>query len=397
MLVAEKTASVPFAARMADLGTETAFEVLARARELEATGRQIVHLEIGEPDFPTPVHIVEAGIQALRDGYTHYGPSAGLPETRAAISRYVQQTRGIPVTPDWVVVTPGAKPIMFFAVLALVDSGDEVIYPDPGFPIYESVIRLAGGRPVPIRLREDNHFRMDADELANAVSRRTKMIIINSPHNPTGSILTRGDLEMLGRLAVDHGVYILADEIYSRILYDGKSESVLKVVPEAADHVILLDGLSKTYAMTGWRLGWGVMAPPIAAAVARLQTNSNSCTASFSQRVVETALFGSQDAVQNMRGEFRRRRDAIVDGLNAIKGVRCLVPDGAFYVFPNISDFGMPAREIARRLLEEAGVAVLAGTSFGPGGEGHLRFSYANSIDNIREGVARFADWVSRL
>ncbi|MEW5702842.1 MAG: pyridoxal phosphate-dependent aminotransferase [Candidatus Zixiibacteriota bacterium] len=397
MLMTEQSKGVRFAGRMANLGTETAFEVLARARHLESQGRRVIHLEIGEPDFDTPAHIIEEGIKALRDGFTHYGPAAGLPETRSAIARYATESRGVEYTPECVVVTPGAKPIMFFTIFALVDEGDEVIYPDPGFPIYDSVIRYVGARPVPITLREENDFRMDVEEVTAAVTERTKLIIINSPHNPTGGVLTPRDLEIVGRLAVERDLYILADEIYSRILYEGRFRSVLHAVPEARDNVILLDGMSKTFAMTGWRLGWGVMRPELATAVARLQTNCNSCTASFSQKVIAPALFGPQEAVEHMRAEFRRRRDLVVAGLNEIKGISCLCPAGAFYVFPNITALGMPAREVATRLLEEAGVAVLAGTAFGPGGEGYLRLSYANSQENIREALTKIRDWVSKL
>ncbi len=384
------------AARMANLGTESAFEVLARARQLEASGRSIIHLEIGEPDFDTPAHIVEEGIKALRGGATHYGPSAGLPEAREAIARYVRETRGVDVGPDSVVITPGAKPIMFFTIFALVDPGDEVIYPNPGFPIYESVIRFVGGRPVPIPLRESNDFRVDVEELKSKVTDKTKLIIINSPHNPTGAILHRKDLEVVAQLASENGIYVLADEIYSELVYDGSFQSILHANPDVLSHVILLDCMSKTFAMTGWRLGWGVMPVQIAAAVARLQTNSNSCTASFSQKVIGPALFGPRGEVETMSREFRLRRDLVVDGLNQIPGVSCKKPAGAFYVFPNISRLGMTSKEIEKGLLEQAGVAALAGTSFGSGGEGYLRLSYANSQANLREGLSRIANWVAK-
>ncbi len=397
MLTTKEAHSVRLAQRMSDLGTETAFMVLERARELERKGRTVIHLEIGEPDFATPSHIVEAAIQALRDGATHYGPSAGLPEAREAVAKYVSDTRGVTVGPDRVVITPGAKPIMYFTILALADEGDEVIYPNPGFPIYESVIRFVGARPVPVRLREENGFQLDIDELLDLVTERTKLIIINSPQNPTGSILTRAQLEVLGRLAVERDIYILADEIYSRIVYEGEFVSILHAVPEALDQVILLDGMSKTFAMTGWRLGWGVMPPKLASAVAKLQTNSTSCTATFSQKVIGPALFGPQEPVENMRREFQRRRDAIVDGLNRIEPLVCRKPQGAFYVFPNISKLGLSAQAMADRLLQESGVAALAGTAFGKYGEGYLRFSYANSIENINIGLERIADFVSKL
>lgn len=397
MLIAERKQGVRFAQRMSDLGTETAFVVLAKARQLESQGRTVVHLEIGEPDFETPAHIVDEAVRALRAGATHYGPSPGLPETRQAIARYVSETRGVQVEPDRVVVTPGAKPIMFYTILALIDEGDEVIYPNPGFPIYESVIRFMGGRPVPIQLREENDFRLDVDELLGLVTDRTKLIIINSPQNPTGSILTREDLAAVARIALERDIYVLADEIYSRIIYEGKFESILHAAPEALDQVILLDGMSKTFAMTGWRLGWGVMQPTLAAAVAKLQTNSNSCTATFSQMVIPPALFGPQGPVETMRAEFHRRRDAIVDGLNGIKGITCRKPAGAFYVFPNVSRLGLDSQTLADRLLQEAGVAALSGTAFGRFGEGYLRFSYANSIENIRLGLERIADFVANL
>lgn len=384
------------AARMDDLGTESAFEVLARARELEKTGKSVIHLQIGEPDFDTPKHIIEEGIKALRGGATHYGPSAGLPEAREAIARFVQETRGVQVGPENVVVTPGAKPIMFFTILALVDPGDEVIYPNPGFPIYESVIRFLGGRAVPIELREKNDFRIDMDELRSKVTDKTKLIIINSPQNPTGSILTRDDLSVVAELALERGIYVLADEIYSELVYEGKFQSILHANPDIQNQVILLDGMSKTFAMTGWRLGWGVMNPRLSAAVARLQTNSNSCTASFSQKVIGPALFGSRDEVNAMIKEFHLRRDLVVDGLNRIPGVTCRKPAGAFYVFPNISRLGMSSKAVEKGLLEEAGVAALAGTSFGSGGEGYLRLSYANSQANLKEGLRRIADWVGK-
>ncbi|MEW5874035.1 MAG: pyridoxal phosphate-dependent aminotransferase [Candidatus Zixiibacteriota bacterium] len=397
MLTTEHNTGVRFASRMADLGTETAFVVLAKARELERQGRRIVHLEIGEPDFATPNHIIEEAVKALRDGATHYGPAAGLPETRDAIARHVSQTRGVEVGPERVVVTPGAKPIMFFLILALIESGDEVIYPNPGFPIYESAIRFFGGRPLPIPLRESNDFRLDIEELLSLVTDKTKLIIINSPQNPTGGILTAEDLKVVGRLALDRGIYILADEIYSRIVYEGEFRSILHEVPEALDQVVLLDGMSKTFAMTGWRLGWGVMQPELAAAVSRLQTNCNSCTATFSQKVIGPALFGPQTEVEAMRREFQTRRDVIVDGLNAIPGFTCKRPSGAFYVFPNISALGMTSKEAEERLLNEAGVAALAGTSFGRMGEGYLRFSYANSVENISYAIEQITGWVKNL
>lgn len=399
-MTADMTSVAPptsLATRMKSLGTESAFEVLARAQELEKVGKSVIHLEIGEPDFATPAHIVEEAVKALRAGETHYGPSAGLPDAKEAVARYVRETRGVDVGPDRVVITPGAKPIMFFAIFALIDPGDEVIYPDPGFPIYESVIRFVGGRPIPVWLREENDFRVDLDELLSKVTDKTKLIIINSPHNPTGAILTRKDLEVIAQIALDRGIYVLADEIYSELVYDGAFQSILHANPDVLQNVILLDGMSKTFAMTGWRLGWGVMPPHLAVAVARLQTNSNSCTASFSQKVIGPALFGSRTEVGLMCDEFRQRRDLVVNGLNRIPGISCRKPSGAFYVFPNIFSLGIPSKEVERRLLEEAGVAALAGTSFGSRGEGYLRLSYANSRENLREALQRIEAWVAGL
>lgn len=398
MMTAETATAAPIkslASRLDNLGTESAFEVLARARELERQGRSIIHLEIGEPDFDTPAHIVEEAIKALRGGMTHYGPSAGLPETRDAIARFVSETRGVDVGPERVVVTPGAKPIMFFTIFALVDPGDEVIYPNPGFPIYESVIRFVGAKPVPVLLREENGFRVDVNELVSKVTDRTKLIIINSPQNPTGGILTREDLRVVADIALERGIYVLADEIYSEIVYEGEFQSILHANPGVLDRVILLDGMSKTFAMTGWRLGWGVMPANVAAAVSRLQTNCNSCTASFSQKVIGPALHGPRDEVRKMCHEFRARRDLVVSGLNAIPGITCKNPAGAFYVFPNVSSLGMKSKEVEKGLLEQAGVAALAGTSFGTGGEGYLRLSYANSQENLRDGLKRISDWVT--
>lgn len=398
MMTAETATAAPIkslASRLDNLGTESAFEVLARARELEGQGRSIIHLEIGEPDFDTPAHIVEEAIKALRGGMTHYGPSAGLPETRDAIARFVSETRGVDVGPERVVVTPGAKPIMFFTIFALVDPGDEVIYPNPGFPIYESVIRFVGAKPVPVLLREENGFRVDVNELVSKVTDRTKLIIINSPQNPTGGILTREDLRVVADIALERGIYVLADEIYSEIVYEGEFQSILHANPGVLDRVILLDGMSKTFAMTGWRLGWGVMPANVAAAVSRLQTNCNSCTASFSQKVIGPALHGPRDEVRKMCHEFRARRDLVVSGLNAIPGITCKNPAGAFYVFPNVSSLGMKSKEVEKGLLEQAGVAALAGTSFGTGGEGYLRLSYANSQENLRDGLKRISDWVT--
>ncbi len=376
------------AARMARLGTESAFEVLARAKALERAGREIVHLEIGEPDFDTPAHIKEAAKRALDAGATHYGPSAGLPELREAIAKHVAETRGVPVSPDEVVVTPGAKPIMFFTILALVDEGDEVIYPNPGFPIYESVINFVGGVPVPIPLLEARGFGFDLDLFERRVSPRTRLIIVNSPANPTGGVLDRGQLERIAAIAVARGIPVLADEIYRRFLYEGEFVSITGF-PGMRERTILLDGFSKSYAMTGWRLGYGVMPQALAEHVTRLMVNSASCTATFVQLAGLAALQGDQTPVARMVAEFKRRRDLLVDGLNRLPGVRCGLPRGAFYVFPSIEATARTSADVAERLLNEAGVAVLAGAAFGAHGEGYLRLSYANSEANLRLALDR--------
>jgi aspartate/methionine/tyrosine aminotransferase len=385
-----------FAPRMARLGTESAFEVLARARALERQGREIIHLEIGEPDFDTPAHIKEAAKQALDAGATHYGPAAGLPELREAIAKHVAETRGVPVGADEVVVTPGAKPIMFFTVLALVAPGDEVIHPNPGFPIYESVVNFVGGVPVPIPLRESAGFGFDLEAFERSVSPRTRLIILNSPQNPTGGVLDRAQLERIAAIAAARRIPVLADEIYRQFLYEGEFVSILGL-PGMRDLTILLDGFSKSYAMTGWRLGYGVMPVPLAEQVTRLMVNSASCTATFVQLAGIAALQGDQTPVARMVAEFRRRRDLIVDGLNRLPGVRCARPRGAFYVFPNITGTGRGSAEVAERLLDEAGVAALSGTAFGRHGEGYLRFSYANSEANIRAALERMRPVFERL
>src|SRR5262245_34511013 len=385
--------SMRYADRMSQLGTETAFEVLAKARALEAKGKTIVHLEIGEPDFDTPATIRQAAIRAIEEGFTHYGPSAGLPEVREAIAAYVAKDRAMTVTPDQVVVTPGGKPVLTFAVLACVNPGDEVIVPDPGFPIYESAVRFAGGTPVPLVLREEREFRFGAADLEALLTPRTKMVVLNSPHNPTGSVLTPKDLDEIAVLLGRREVFILSDEIYSKILYDGVHESIA-TRPGMAERTILLDGFSKTYAMTGWRLGYGIMNATLAKHVARLATNVYSCATSFVQRAAPAALAGPQDEVRAMIAEFRRRREAIVEGLNSIPGIRCLKPAGAFYVFPNVRGLNRTSAEVEHALLNEAGVAALSGTAFGPHGEGYVRFSYANSIENIREGLRRIESLV---
>ncbi|MGH7724383.1 MAG: pyridoxal phosphate-dependent aminotransferase [Candidatus Eiseniibacteriota bacterium] len=375
-----------YAARMARLGTETAFEVLARAQALEAKGRKVIHLEIGEPDFDTPAHIRRAAAEALESGWTHYGPSAGLKDFREAIAAYIAKTRGIPVEADQVVVTPGGKPILFFSMLALLNEGDEAIYPNPGFPIYESVIQFLGAKAIPIRLREDRNWSLDVEELASLVTKKTKLLVLNSPHNPTGGTLDHKTLAAIAQLAAKHGFWILSDEIYSRILYDVKHDSIA-AFPGLRERTIVLDGFSKTYAMTGWRLGYGVMEKGLAAHVTRLMTNCNSCTNSFVQRAGLAALTGPQGEVDAMVAEFRLRRDHLVRGLNALPGVTCSMPTGAFYAFPNITGTGIRSGELAKSLLDEAGVAMLSGTAFGQFGEGHLRLSYANSIPNLETAL----------
>lgn len=383
-----------FAERMSLLGTETAFEVLVKARALEAQGKDVVHLEIGEPDFDTPRHIIEAAKSALDQGYTHYGPSAGLPELRAAIAQDAAQQRGIAIRPEQVVVTPGAKPIMFYVVLALAGPGDEVIYPNPGFPIYESVIRFAGATAVPIPLREERQFSLDVEELRSLVTDRTRLIILNSPQNPTGGVLPLEDVRAMAALAVQRGIPVLTDEIYSRMLYEGEFHSIA-ACDGMQDLAIILDGFSKTYAMTGWRIGYGIMPDDLVTHVTRLMTNSNSCTASFTQRAAIQALQGSQAPVDAMMAEFRRRRDVFVEGLNTIPGVRCAMPKGAFYAFPNVSEVSASSKDFAEYLLQEGGVACLAGDDFGTYGKGYIRFSYANSLDNLRKALDRIATCVT--
>ena len=384
------------ARRMSRLGTETAFEVLNKARALERQGKSIIHLEIGEPDFDTPANVVEAGIEALRQGWTHYAPSAGLPELRQALAEYVSRTRGVKVTSDEVVVVPGGKPIIFFTILALIDEGDEVIFPNPGFPIYESMIHYVGGRAVPIPLREDRDFSLDVNELASLISDRTRLIILNSPQNPTGGVLERRELEQIAEIIGDRNVMILSDEIYSRLLFDGGQHFSIMSVPGMQERTILLDGFSKTYAMTGWRLGYGVMRPDLAGHMTRLMTNSNSCTASFTQVAGIEAIRGEQSSVDHMRDEFQRRRDMFVTGLNNIKSFSCRMHKGAFYVFPNITKTGWKSKPLADRLLEEAGVAALSGTAFGEFGEGYLRFSVANSLQHLQQALDRIDQWTKK-
>jgi aspartate/methionine/tyrosine aminotransferase len=390
-----KTHELRLATRMERLGTETAFEVLVKAKALEAQGRDIIHLEIGEPDFDTPSNIIEAGCDALRKGFTHYGPSAGMTELREVIAQHVSETRRVNVTPDEVVVVPGGKPIIFFSILALAEEGDEIIYPNPGFPIYESMINYVGAKAVPIRLREELEFRLDVDELASLINDRTKLLILNSPQNPTGGLLTKDDIAAIARAIGDRNIMVLSDEIYSRLIFEGEEHSIMSI-DGMKERTILLDGFSKTYAMTGWRMGYGVMRPDLATHISRLMTNSNSCTASFTQVAGIEALRGPQDVVDDMRAKFKKRRDVMVAGLNKIKGFSCRVPHGAFYVFPNITKTGWPSKKLADALLDDAGVAALSGTAFGDFGEGYLRFSVANSIENIEKALDRIDAWTKK-
>jgi aspartate/methionine/tyrosine aminotransferase len=377
------------AERMNRIGVETAFEVLVRARALEAQGRDIIHLEIGEPDFDTPRHIVEAGKQALDQGWTHYGPTQGLPELREAIASYICRTRGIRVGAEHVCVVPGGKPIMFFVMMALLEEGDEVIYPNPGFPIYESMINFLGAKPVPIPLVEDRGFSFDLNVLKDSLSPKTKMLILNSPHNPTGGVIPAADVRAIADMVRDRDLVILSDEIYTRIYFDQEPPLSIGTLPGMLEKTVILDGFSKTYAMTGWRLGYGVMPAWLVDPVNKLMVNSNSCTASFTQRAGIAALNGPQDDVTKMVQEFRRRRDAFCAGLNTIPGFRCAIPGGAFYAFPNIEGTGRKSKELADGLLQTAGVACLSGTAFGEYGNGYLRFSIANSYEKLMDAVER--------
>ncbi len=373
------------ATRMSRIGTESAFEVLRRARALEAQGRSIIHLEIGEPDFPTPAHIVEAGKAALDQGFTHYGPTQGLPELRTAIAAYVSRTRGIEVRPDRVCVVPGGKPIMFFPMMALLEEGDEAIYPNPGFPIYESMIRFCGAAPVPYAALEKGSL---VDHIVPKITSKTRLVVINSPQNPTGGVIPSGDIRALADALRDRDILILSDEIYSRIYFGEKPLSIASL-PGMLDKTIILDGFSKTYAMTGWRLGYGVLPEWLVEPVNLLIVNSTSCTAAFTQRAGIAALEGPQDDVDNMVAEFRRRRDAFCAGLNSLPGFKCPIPEGAFYAFPDIKGTGRSSKELADALLNEAGVACLNGAAFGVYGEGYLRFSIANSFENLMAAVER--------
>jgi len=375
---------------MSRLGTETAFEVLVRARALEAQGKDVVHLEVGEPDFDTPANVIEAGVEALRTGWTHYGPANGDAQLREAIVYYIKGTRNLRYTADQVVVTPGGKPVMFFLILALLEAGNEAIYPDPGFPIYGSMINFSGAKPVPLPLREENGFEIDVDELESLITPRTKLLIINSPANPTGGVLGRDQLERIAELAVEHDLLVMADEIYAELIYAGEHISIA-TFPGMADRTVILDGFSKTYAMTGWRLGYGIFPQNLAPAIARLAVNSVSCTSVAVQRAGIEALTGPQDRVAEFRDAFRSRRELIVSGLNAIEGITCVMPKGAFYAFPNITSSGLTSKQFADSLLDDYGVAGIAGTSFGAAGEGYLRLSYANSEANLAKALDRVA------
>lgn len=377
------------AARQALLGTETAFETLAKAKELERQGKSIVHLEIGEPDFDTPEHIRDAAKQALDDGFTHYGASAGQIELREAIAKHQTERQGYDVSADSVIVTPGGKPVMFFTIMALVEQGVEVIYPNPGFPIYESMINYMGGIAVPMQLNEESGYNADIDNLRSLITPRTKLIIINSPNNPCGSVIPESDLEKIAEMAVENGLVVLADEIYKDMYYGDQEHVSITKFPGMRERTVILDGFSKSYAMTGWRLGYGVFPDFLVEPVTRLMTNSVSCTSVFSQMAAIAALEGPQDSVAAMMEEFTKRRDFVVEGLNSLPGITCPVPKGAFYAFPNIRATGMSSQEFANKALYEAGVALLAGTAFGAFGDGYIRISFANSQENLLEAIER--------
>ena len=381
------------AKRMSRLGTETAFEVLAKAQKLEAQGKNVIHLEIGEPDFDTPENIVSAGQNALSNGFTSYNPSPGYGDLRDVIAKDISTSRGIKVSGENVIVTPGGKPIMFFVMLALIENGDEVLYPNPGFPIYESMIEFCGGTAVPMQLHGDRDFNIDISEVRNQITPKTKLMIINSPNNPCGSILGDSELEELANIAKENNILVLSDEIYSRFLFEGDHNSIT-TFPDMLSRTIVLDGLSKTYAMTGWRIGYGVFPDNLIEPISRLVTNSVSCTASFTQQAAIEAISGSQKQPNLMVDEFKRRRNIIVDGLNSIPGFNCAIPKGAFYAFPDISGTGFSSGVLANRLLEDAGVALLAGECFGKYGEGFLRISFANSEKNLNEALSRIEKFI---
>ena len=381
------------AQRMARLGNETAFEVLAKAQQLEAEGKHIIHLEIGEPDFETPANVVEAGRQALSDGFTSYNPSPGYDDLKDSIAKDISRSRGISVQKENVIVTPGGKPVIFFMILAMIEKGDEVLYPNPGFPIYESMIEFCGAKAVPMRLHERNSFNLDIDEVQSQISDKTKLMIINSPNNPCGSVIDKKNLETLSQLAKEHDISVLSDEIYSRFLYEGSHQSIASF-PDMIDRTIILDGYSKTYSMTGWRIGYGIFPKDLVEPISRLVTNSVSCTASFTQRAALEATDGPQEDSIKMVEEFKKRRSIVVDGLNKIDGISCAMPKGAFYAFPNVEGTGMSSSEFSNRVLEEAGVALLAGESFGKYGTGHIRISFANSAENLRTAIDRIQKFV---
>jgi len=382
---------------MDGLGTETAFEVLARAKALEKQGREIIHLEIGEPDFDTPNNIKGAAIKAMKSGYTHYVPASGIPELREAIAEYLSESRGIDVDPEEVVVTPGAKPIIFFSILACVEPEDEVLYPNPGFPIYESMINFVGAKPVPMPVKEENDFRIDNQDTVDKITKRTKMIILNSPENPTGGVLNKDNVEAIAdRVKHRNDVFVLTDEVYSQIIYEGKHQSIASI-PGMKEKTILMDGFSKTYAMTGWRMGYAAMRKDLAQKVTQLMINSNSCTCAFTQMAGVEALRGPQSEPKKMVEEFRRRREVIVSGLNKIKGITCKKPRGAFYSFPNVKSLGMESKKLSDFILQKAGVAVLSGTAFGAYGEGYLRLSFANSVENIEKAMERISEALKEL
>jgi len=386
-----------FAARMDNLGTETAFEVLAKAKALEKEGRDIVHLEIGEPDFDTPNNIKEAAIKAMKSGYTHYVPASGIPDLRNAIAEYLSKSRGIHVDPEEVVVTPGAKPIIFFSILACVEPGDEVMYPNPGFPIYESMINFVGAKPVPMPLKEENDFSIDNQDTADKITKKTKMIILNSPENPTGGVLNKDNLEVIAdRIKNRDDIFVLSDEVYCQMIYEGKHQSIASI-PDMKEKTILMDGFSKTYAMTGWRLGYAAMRKDLAQKVTQLMINSNSCTCAFTQMAGVEALRGPQTESKKMVEEFRKRREVIVSGLNKIKGITCKKPRGAFYVFPNVKSFAMESKKLSDFILQKAGVAALSGTAFGAYGEGYVRLSFANSVENIQKALQRISEAVKTV
>jgi aspartate/methionine/tyrosine aminotransferase len=379
------------------LKAEGAYQVLARARELETAGREIIHLEIGEPDFSTAPHISSAGQKAIADGKTRYNPPSGIKELREAISEDAGKRRGLNIEPDQVVISPGAKPNLFFPALALIEAGDEVIYPDPGFPTYEAMIRVAGGIPVPVPLVEENDFSFDLDAFDNLINEKTRLIIINSPGNPTGGVMSLDDLKHIANAAQKYDCWVLSDEIYMRIAFDGQDVPSIAALPDMLERTIIVDGFSKTYAMTGWRLGFGIMPQPLAERINLLLTHSVGCTADFTQYAGLEAITGPQGWVDDMVTAYQQRRDVLIAGLNAIPGVICRTPMGAFYAFPNIKSFNLLSDQMANLILEKANVALLPGTSFGKYGEGYLRIVYANSLEKIKEALERIGDALSNL